>query len=156
MMIYNWLRQLYWIWPWRAWMGHWSMSEFIVTTKPNGPAGLNHDYSRTAVATRCHFPPNVTHSQVINDFQYVSHIRNNVSMIFALMLKLVYDNGATLEQVRGLILASTQCSYFLHMRCVDIYGPKIYWQSYFGPADKWEQLAGTFCQQGQCFFGLFS
>ena len=69
-------------------------------------------------------------------------------MISALMLKLVYDNGATLEQVRGLILASTQCSYFLHLRCFDIHGGDTYWQSYFGPVDEWEQLGGTFCQQG--------
>ena len=64
------------------------------------------------------------------------------------ILKLLYDNGATVEQVRGLILASTQCSHFLHMRCHGIVGYAIYWQSYYGRVDNWETLRGTFCHQG--------
>ena len=45
---------------------------------------------------------------------------------------LLYANGATLEQVRGLIFASTKCTYLLHMRCKYIHGHSIFWPSYYG------------------------
>ena len=75
-------------------------------------------------------------------FKY--YVNDNV-----LILKLLYDNGATVDQVRGLILASTHCTYFLHMDCYDIYAGDIYWESYYGPVRwQWEKLGGTFCRQG--------
>ena len=70
-------------------------------------------------------------------------------------LQLLYDNGATVEQVRGLILASVRCMYFLHLRCNDTYGPNIFWQSYYGRVDEWEKLGGTFCQQGLLSYHIY-
>ena len=65
--------------------------------------------------------------------------------------KLHYDNGVTVEQVRGLILVSKQCTYFLHMRCRGISRKFIFWESYYGQVKQWETLGGTFCQQSEYY-----
>ena len=65
------------------------------------------------------------------------------------VLKLLYEDGSTVEQVHGLIRASTWCTYFLHMRCKYVAATDIYWLSYYGRINEWEKLGGTFCEQGR-------
>ena len=69
-------------------------------------------------------------------------------------MQLLYENGSTSEQVRGLIFASTQCEYFLHMRCKRVDPGRNYWESYYGRVNRWEKLGGTICQQGSCAWKL--
>ena len=45
-------------------------------------------------------------------------------------LQLLYDNGATLEQVRSMILSSLRCKHFIHLRCFEFYAGDIFWESY--------------------------
>ena len=78
-------------------------------------------------------------------FYYISMSRITLATPF----QLLYENGATVQQVRGLIMVSSQCTHTLNMQCFHVKGSRSFWESYYGRVDHFENLGGTFCQQGQ-------